>query len=94
MYYNTTKQTGEKLDIYQQNAKNQDHRLFVVMQQNPNMAYGASDFTKIFKNMLLTSIRRSLNTLERKGLITKTGNKQDGLFGHPENTYKYEKTAP
>lgn len=90
MYYNTTNETGAQLKLYQQNAQNQDNRILVVMQQNPRMSYGASDFTKIFPNMLLTSIRRSLNTLERKGLIAKTGKKQEGLFGNPENTYRYD----
>lgn len=87
MYYNTTNETGTQLDLYQQNAKSQDNRILLFMQGNKSKFYGASDLSKEFPNMLLTSIRRSLNTLERKGLINKTGLKQPGLFKNPENTY-------
>lgn len=86
-YYNTTNETGNNLKEFKAKAKNQEDRIIAVMRANPEMHYGASDLSRIFPNMLLTSIRRSLSNLSKSNLIYKTDKKQQGLFSRNEYTF-------
>lgn len=88
MYYNTTNETGAQLNLYREQARNQGERIIQVMRDNPHTFYGASDLYKALRNAPLTSVRRALNTLNRRNEIEKTGLKQRGMFGRNEWTYK------
>jgi len=88
MYYNTVNETGQTLIDYNKKAKRQDERILEVFEANPKIRYGASDFYKIFPNMLLTSVRRSINSLENEGKIERTGEKQKGIYSRNERTYR------
>lgn len=90
-YYNTTGENAQTVMEFSKKNHAQDKRLLNVFQANPRVAYGGSDFTRIFQNMVLTSIRRALNTLEKDGHILKTGTKQISIFNRPEYLYRYKK---
>lgn len=87
-YYNTLNESGQTLIDYNAKAKRQDERILEVFEAYPNVKYGASDFTLIFPNMPITSIRRALNTLEGNEKIERTGEKQQGIYSRNERTYK------
>lgn len=89
-YYNTTGESHQAVMDFSDQNDTQDARILSVFRANQRHAYGASDFKRIHQNMVLTSIRRALNTLERKGQIAKTGMMQMGLFGRNENLYRYK----
>jgi len=88
MYYNTTNTRGNLLKDYKQKAKSQDERILEYFK--PNRKLSASLINRLMK-CPITSTRRSLNTLENKGIIVKTGFQIMGYYGRPENMYKLVK---
>lgn len=84
-YYNTTNLKGEELQDAKTKAADQDFRVFGCFKDDSELS--ASDIYKLLPDVLLTSVRRSLNTLEKEGKITKSGKKQ-GIYGRKEFTFK------
>lgn len=88
MYHNTTHQTGKALEEAHKVAGNQDELILEVFKRNPSRSMSANDILAILgSNILLTSVRRSLDTLKKAGHITDTGQKT-GPYGRPVFTYK------
>lgn len=88
-YFNTTKESKNQTSLFcAVNAK--QNELVLEIATSLNREFGASIILNNFptNNVPITSIRRALNTLEHRGKICKTGFKQDGIYGRPENTYK------
>ena len=93
-YHNTTNQTGEQLDIFSVAAKSQDE---IVLQRFKG---GSKMFSpsaihhfliaeqRIAKNTPITSIRRSITNLTKKGKLIKTKEQTMSLYGRPEYVWK------
>jgi len=89
-YYNNTGLSGEELDAAMLQAGRQDRAVLHLM----HTASGAMSPSYVWQELIrrdeidsltpLTSIRRSITNLTRKGLLVKTEEKTIGLFGRPE----------
>lgn len=82
-YYNTTKEKDTK--EYRAIAKNQKNMIFAWF--DGDYECGASDFTRVYPDWPITSIRRALSDLYKEGKIKRSG-KQLGIYGRSEYTYK------
>lgn len=94
-YFNTTNEQGNDLKKYIGKASKQDNILARHFESNPDGKYSPSDlWVNLFEttHVPLTSCRRSLNTLMKRGLIVKLSEKQDGIYGRPESLYELKKT--
>lgn len=88
MYYNTTNEQNPELKEYRSKTKSQDK--IVLSIANRFNTFSASKILEWYPTtkIPITSIRRSLNTLEKDNKIVKTGNKVIGIYGRNENEYK------
>ena len=87
-FYNTTNIKGEELKVSKEKAIKQDVLIFNQLPQNTEFsAWTIFNFAKLPINTPITSVRRSLNSLEAQGKIEKFG-KRKGALGKTENTYK------
>ena len=87
MYYNTTNETNPQLTMFHLKASTQDKHI-IEMAQKMRVFSASKIFNSYPKQIPITSVRRSLNTLMNEGLIEKTGNKVMGLFSRKEFEYK------
>lgn len=87
-YFNTTEITDPvQTDLFEEINKTQNQMIMDVARQLK--IFSASRINSFMpKSILMTSIRRGLNTLERDGIIEKTGTRCEGSFGRSENQYK------
>jgi len=88
-YYNTTNVKGADLKVYRKKAQTQDERINEYFR--PDRKLSASLVVRLFDKTPITSIRRSLNSLENKGIIEKTGLQINGCYGRKENLYRLVK---
>lgn len=87
MYYNTTKELGHQRELFEQKAKNQTDEILNIFKRHysPLTSYQIQKaYTdNLAHQPLITSVTRSLNTLEKQGLIEKTGNTMKGPYNRP-----------
>ena len=84
-YHQTTPLSPEQARKYIAKSKSQDKELWVMLK-----ARGSATPRQLLArrpNMLISSIRRSLNTLTNKGILIK-GSCVEGGMGHPEHEWK------
>lgn len=87
-YYNTTNLSGEQLANAVVTAEHQDDAVLVLMQSGVWSPSQVWDYgRRAGRNWLLTSVRRSMSSLEKAGTLKKTGLMHDGLYGRKENTW-------
>lgn len=93
IYHNTTNVGVEQLSLFTKKAGAQDKAIYEFMQLNPNKQYSASDLHQhVLKGAPLTSLRRSLTSLHKMGMINKTTLQKDGPYGRPEYLWQYIKS--
>ena len=84
MYYNTTNEKGKELKEFTGKALTQDQKILEMFDNGhklgPSLIIGRM-------NCPITSIRRSLNTLEKRGDIRRLNVKIMGLYGRKEYLY-------
>lgn len=91
-FYNTNKEHGSTLSKSREKAANQDAKILAFMKRKKS-----KDFTpyqvweSLGENILLTSIRRSINTLLNDGKIKDTGWLRRGGFGKVNRVYKFKR---
>ena len=93
-FYNTTNEQGHYLKTVKNDTEIQDKRIYSVF-----IAYGGehSMFSAwaiqemIGNSVPITSIRRSLNTLTKEGMLEKTKIKVKGPYGRPCYCWKLNK---
>jgi len=96
MYHNTTNETQENVNNYKKITAKQDKRVLSII-RNQNKPFSASVIYKIYLHkhvidgIIITSVRRSINTLKRYGYLTETGNRVKGMYGRSELEYSYVK---
>jgi predicted transcriptional regulator len=90
-YHNTTKLSGKELGTAIVNAKKMDDVILDLFKANTDKEFTSIDLWSLLPDTaLLTSVRRSVNTLFEKELITRVGSKKE-VFGAPNFTYKFRK---
>ena len=92
-YYNTTNESGRTLKDYQNKAMSQDIRIMLFFKQNDRAQLCASQvMNMVFGDRTpITSVRRSLNTLENNGVLIKAFAQRRGPYGRSEHCYKLKK---
>lgn len=92
-YYNTTNESGSQLDLYTQSAKTQDERVmalyYTFIEAGPSQIWKA--YNRVYKDVPLTSIRRSITNLKNEGKLIETEHKALGSYGRPEYVLKLNK---
>lgn len=92
-YHNTVGENKETVKTYRKLNAKQDKRVLAII-KNERKPFSASLIWKkyihlhILNACPITSIRRSINTLENSGYITKTGNKIKGMYKRNEGEYR------
>jgi predicted HTH transcriptional regulator len=81
-HYNTTKESGKQLEIFEQTAKNQESQILELMKLYKKLS--PSDIEEKTDNLILTSIRRALTNLTKDGKLIKTSEKKKGIYGRDE----------
>lgn len=89
-YYNTTHLSGESLARAKRDARKQDVLVLAIMRGT----VGPLTASEVWRagaesgsDWLLTSVRRSINTLVADGLMRKMDAYKDGPYGRPERLW-------
>lgn len=96
MYYNTTNETGNDLKESRSKASTQDNDILEYFKKNeecsPSQVWKELREKELDRDgvttMPLTSVRRSITNLTKKGYLEKTTNKRKGIYGKPEYIWK------
>ena len=87
-YYNTTSQTSYHLRNAKDSAINQDERVLAFFKAFPSRIFSPWEvLDQLETTAPITSIRRSINTITKKGMLRKTNSKIDGPYGKPSYTW-------
>lgn len=81
-HFNTTKESGNQLNIFNATAKNQEVQILELMIVYKKLS--PSDVQKYFNNYPITSVRRAMTNLSNQGKLIKTDEKKVGIYGRNE----------
>lgn len=89
-YFNTTHLTGEALEAARRDARKQDVLVLSILRgqigpMTPSEVWRAG--AEAGSDWLLTSVRRSMNTLTQDGLLRKMDAYKPGPYGRPERLW-------
>jgi hypothetical protein len=88
-YYNTTNLSGPDLKKAIDKAKTQDEKVLLIFKNTEKRHLSPSQVWVKFKNSPpITSIRRSINTLTKKGYLEKLDILVEGFYGRPEHVWR------
>lgn len=89
-YYNTTNASEDQLDVFVQAATNQDDKVYEVFRAKKIPMTPIMVLDEVYKHepdqkkmMLITSIRRSINTLTKAGRLMKLNMTKVERMGRP-----------
>ena len=85
-YFNTTGEKQPQLELFVSKASKQDVIVMEIAKKQQRFS-PSTIFKKYPTKILMTSLRRSINTLLNKGQIIETGEKVEGLYGRREKQY-------
>jgi len=89
IHFNTTHESGALLKHYAAKAGTQNAKVLAIITQYYPSGATASNILRMFTdNTPITSIRRALTTLYDAGILDKTSERREGLYGRPECVYK------
>jgi hypothetical protein len=93
-YHNTTNQTGKQLDIFSVAAKSQDELILTFARKvcffSPSHLHKHLIKTQqIEANTPLTSIRRAITNLTKKGKLMKTEEQVKSVYNKPEYVWQF-----
>jgi len=87
-FFNTTGQVGQQLEQSKETAKTQQE-IIEQLYKRQRRPLSASQVLNILNlNCPITSIRRSITNLKNAGILEKTENKINGMYGKPEYQYQ------
>lgn len=96
-YYNTTKESGNKLREYRHKAQTQDHLILQFLKHHRHSSFTPREINKRFKfkNWEITSVRRCLSTWtngrdNRPQILVRTDEKRNGPKGRRESCWKWK----
>lgn len=95
-YFNTTNENNENVAIFVKINNKQDANVLANAKElteqkgcfTSSEVYLQYLHKHILEGVLLTSVRRSVNTLFKAGLIVKTGERQEGRYKRSELVFK------
>ena len=88
-YYNTTNESGATLTRSKSRASHQDDVVLAIFQQRPDVTLAPHEVLEISgASWPLTSVRRSINTLTKRGLLQKTAQQVMGTYDKPVYTWR------
>ena len=92
-YHNTTDSFGDELASYEHLARAQDDRIYEYFTARP---YAEKTPSQIHRDLFcervpLTSVRRAMTNLTKRGLLEKTTNQKTGPYGRPEYLWRLPK---
>lgn len=93
-YHNTLNHEPQLTMQFEAVAKSQDNDVLNVFKSSLIPLTACEVWTKLVQSnskVLLTSVRRSVDTLLHKFLIVRCDEKKQGLYGRLNFTYKYNK---
>lgn len=81
-YYNTVRETGKTLAKYTKKADTQEKIILGYFRKNPGKGFTPEKirFYLFGPNTPITSVRRAMTTLSKKGLLRKTSAKKKGNY--------------
>ena len=93
-YYNTTHEQSKPLEVSWAKAAKQDVLILLVFARNKKSIFTPFEILKILfsefdRNLPITSIRRSINTLTNIGALEKTNIRRKGAYGKSNYCWKY-----
>lgn len=97
-FFNTIKLYGKQLKEAQEKATNQDERIYLIFSQNRGKKMTPFEvldiYKKLYKEVPITSIRRSLTYLstpdkEGKSHLVKTEEMRNGKYAKPNHLWKF-----
>lgn len=89
-FFNTSSLHGKELRQAISAASKQDDKILIYFENNPGKEFSPSQIWQVIFDEAtpLTSCRRSITTLTKKGLLIKTDSQSTGPYGRPENKWK------
>jgi len=81
MFYNTTNLNGADLKKSTGRAESQTEKILRFFLSHPDWSFTPAMIQKVFGNILLTSVRRSMSDLTKSGDLIKTDSQALGNFG-------------
>ena len=95
-YYDTTRLVNSELATAKRDAGTQDDLIALFFADHPDRDFTAAEVLAagvLPEGAPLTSVRRSLNSLMKSGLVEKTRNKRPGVYGKPNYAWKLCKSV-
>lgn len=81
---------AKELEAKEKRARGQEEKIFSYFCEHPNMAFTPSQVWISFGQCWpLTSVRRSITNLTKRGYLKMTGNKRKGYYNELENCWQY-----
>jgi predicted transcriptional regulator len=86
-YHNTKGYDGEQLTIFTVKAQNQDEKILNIFKKYKSLS--PSQAWQVYGNdeAPLTSIRRAITNLTKRGLLEQTVKQIEGVYGRPESVW-------
>lgn len=89
-FYNTTVESGQILIDFNQKARNQDEAvmgIFALYGKELTPCECHERLRLMGYNFILTSVRRSINTLTKSGMLRRVEVKREGIYGRPNTCW-------
>ncbi len=87
-YYDTTKASQQDRASYQQKAKSQSVAIMKWFCTQRKPASPSEVLNAVFNGSVpITSVRRSMTDLSNAGVLKKTNETVDGIYGRPEHKW-------
>lgn len=90
MYYNTTNLTNPTLSEYKRINSGQDATILDFFKANRGKKYtpfAVAELANLHRNVPITSVRRSLNSLTNAGYLVKTDEVRESPYGRPNHVW-------
>jgi len=92
-YYNTTRQTGDQLEIFKRSAQTQDQAVLNFLRRVEKPLTRDEIHADCLSHAPTSSLTRSLNTLLNKGKVYKLDMMRPGKYGRPQHLWVYNPNA-
>lgn len=95
-YYNTTNLNGTELKKRRSKADSQDKIILSFFREHKRRMTASEVWINAFNTdeVPITSVRRSISTLNREGKILKTNERKQGIYGASEYLWEINNLMP
>ena len=89
-FYNTTHETGEELNQHRERAISQEEAIAMLLRSMPDQLVSPWQMQGMLEgDAPITSIRRAMTNLTKRGVLIKTDHKRRGRHGRPEYMWQF-----